>query len=272
MDRTDGSGEGLKQVVREKYAQIAAARPGGGCCGGSACDPVGGESFAEDYASLDGYVPEADLGLGCGLPTRDALIRPGDTVLDLGSGAGNDAFVARTLVGPGGRVIGVDMVPAMVERARESATRLGAANVEFRLGEIEDLPVDDASVDVVISNCVLNLVPDKARAFAEIRRVLRPGGRFSVSDIVLRGELPERLRGDAVLYVGCVAGALQEDEYLGLVASAGFVDIAVPRRRRIELPDELLAAALDPGEAAAFRASGTGIWSLTVAGLRPAGV
>lgn len=263
--------EGVKQVVREKYAQIAASRHGGGCCGGTACDPVGGEGFAEDYSSLDGYVPEADLGLGCGLPTRDAVIRRGDTVLDLGSGAGNDAFVARSLVGPEGRVLGVDMVPAMVERARAAAARLGATNVEFRLGEIEQLPVDDASVDVVISNCVLNLVPDKARAFAEIRRVLRPGGRFSVSDIVLRGELPGTVREDAVLYAGCVAGALQEDEYLGLIESAGLADIAVRRRREIVLPDELLNATLEPGAAAAFRASGTGIWSLTVAGGRPAG-
>lgn len=261
----------IKQIVRQKYGEIARARGGGGCCGaGGTCDPIGGESFADSYAGLDGYVPEADLGLGCGLPTEGAFIRPGDTVLDLGSGAGNDVFVARTLVGPAGSVIGVDMVPDMVDKARRNAERLGAENVTFHLGEIEQLPVADATVDVVISNCVLNLVPDKAGAFAEIRRVLRPGGRFSVSDIVLQGELPDALRDDAVMYVGCVAGALQEREYLELIAAAGFNEIDVRKRRRIELPDDLLARALTSTEAAAFRASDTGIWSLTVAGRRPA--
>lgn len=261
----------IKQVVRQKYGEIARARGAGGsgCCSGGACDPLGGESFADSYAGLDGYVPEADLGLGCGLPTEHALIRLGDTVLDLGSGAGNDVFVARTLVGPAGRVIGVDMVPDMVDKARRNAERLGAANVTFHLGEIEQLPVADASVDVVISNCVLNLVPDKVRAFAEILRVLKPGGHFSVSDIVLRGELPDVLRHDAVMYAGCVAGAVQEQAYLDLIAAAGFADIVVRKRRRIELPDDLLAHALTPAGTAAFRASDTGIWSLTVAGRRP---
>ena len=264
--------DAIRDLVREKYGQLARTRgAGGGCGGGGCCDPLGGESFADSYAGLDGYLPEADLGLGCGLPTEGAFIRPGDTVLDLGSGAGNDVFVARALVGPGGRVIGVDMVPEMVAKAEANAARLGAANVEFRLGEIEHLPVDDASVDVVISNCVLNLVPDKARAFAEIRRVLRPGGRFSVSDIVLRGELPEQLRGDAVMYAGCVAGALQEDAYLGLLAAAGLADVEVHRRRPIVLPEELVARVLSPDGIAALRESGTGIFSLTVQGRRRAG-
>ena len=172
---------------------------------------------------------------------------------------------------PGGRVLGVDMVPEMVAKAQASAARLEAANVEFRLGHIEELPVDDASVDVVISNCVLNLVPDKARAFAEIRRVLRPGGHFSVSDIVLRGELPERLRDDAVLYAGCVAGALQEADYLGLIAAAGFDGVEVRTRRPIDLPEELVAGVLAPDELADLRAAGTGIVSLTVVGRRPEG-
>lgn len=260
----------IKQVVRDKYGEVARARDGGGCgcCGG---DPIGGESFAEDYGQLDGYLPEADLGLGCGLPTRDAFVRPGDTVLDLGSGAGNDVFVARALTGPTGHVIGVDMVPEMVARARANAERLGAANVTFHLGEIEALPLDEATIDVVISNCVLNLVPDKARAFAEIRRVLRPGGHFSVSDIVLVGQLPEGVRESAVMYAGCVAGALQEQEYLDVITAAGFVDVQVRKRKRIDLPDELLAQALPPAEAAAFRASGAGIWSLTVFGRRAEG-
>lgn len=256
----------IKQVVREKYGEVARTGGSCGCCGGT--DALGGVNFADDYTQLAGYVPDADLGLGCGLPTRDAFIRPGDTVLDLGSGAGNDVFVARALCGPTGRVIGVDMVPAMVERARANAARLGADNVTFHLGEIEALPLDDACVDVVISNCVLNLVPDKARAFAEIRRVLRPGGRFSVSDIVLAGELPPGVRESATLYAGCVAGALQEQEYLDVIAAAGLVDVQVRSRKRIDLPDEVVAQALAPQQAAAFRASGAGIWSLTVTGRR----
>ena len=259
----------IKQVVREKYGQIARG-PGGGCCGpGGACGELAAGSFAESYETLDGYVPEADLGLGCGLPTEGAFIRAGETVLDLGSGAGNDAFVARSLVGPGGRVIGVDMVPAMVEKARANAGRIGAANVEFRHGEIEQLPVADASVDVVISNCVLNLVPDKARAFAEMFRVLRPGGRFSVSDIVVEGELPEGVRGAAARYVGCVAGAQAQDEYLAGIAAAGFADVRILRRRRLDLPDDLLRQSLDEATVAAFRAGGAAVWSLTVAGERP---
>lgn len=261
----------IKQIVKQKYGEIANASGQAGCCGpGGACSPAAGVNFAEGYQTLDGYMPEADLGLGCGLPTEGAFIRPGETVLDLGSGAGNDVFVARALVGPRGRVIGVDMVPAMVQKARANAARLGADNVEFHLGEIEQLPLEDESVDVVISNCVLNLVPDKVRAFAEMHRVLRPGGRFSVSDIVLTGELPDELRSAAMMYVGCVAGALQEQEYLAAVAGAGFRDIAVSRRRRLELPDELLETAVSPAAARAFREGGAGIWSLTVAGRRAA--
>lgn len=261
----------FKQVVRQKYGEIARGPGGGGCCGaGGACEPLAGGSFADSYEKLAGYVPEADLGLGCGLPTEGAFINPGETVLDLGSGAGNDVFVARALTGPGGRVIGVDMVPEMVEKARANALRLGAANVEFRHGEIEDLPLADGSVDVVISNCVLNLVPDKARAFAEMYRVLRPGGRFSVSDIALTGELPEAVRGAAMLYVACVAGAQQEDEYLATIAAAGFSEVTVLRRRRLDLPDELLLQSLPAATVQAFRASGAGVWSLSVTGRRPA--
>lgn len=260
----------IKQIVKQKYGQIARSPGGGGCCGaGGACDPLIGGTFADSYGKLDGYVPEADLGLGCGLPTEGAFIRAGETVLDLGSGAGNDVFVARALVGQAGRVIGVDMVPEMVDKARANAARLGASNVTFHLGEIESLPLDDATVDVVISNCVLNLVPDKGRAFAEMFRVLRPGGRFSVSDIVIEGELPAAVREAAILYVGCVAGALAEGSYLASIATAGFEEIAVLRRRRLELPDELLAGALTPNAIAEFRASGAGVWSLSLTGRRP---
>lgn len=253
----------IKQIVKERYG--AMAREGRGCCPGS-CQPDSVQGLATGYEQLDGYVPDADLGLGCGLPTAHAFIRPGDTVLDLGSGAGNDVFVARALTGDSGRVIGVDMTADMVARARANATRLGATNVEFRLGDIENLPLDDATVDVVLSNCVLNLVPDKARAFAEIRRVLKPGGRFSVSDIVLAGELPDKLREAAALYVGCIAGALQQEEYLSVVRAAGFLDSEVRQSRPIDLPDELLAEVLTPPECDAFRASGVRVLSVTVYG------
>jgi SAM-dependent methyltransferase len=260
----------IKQIVKDKYGKIA--RAGGlGCCGGGSacCDPLTGGGFADSYEQLDGYVPEADLGLGCGLPTQDALIRPGDTVLDLGSGAGNDVFVARALVGPTGSVIGVDMVPDMVAKAKQNAAKLGAQNVTFHLGDIERLPLPDDHVDVVISNCVLNLVPDKRRAFAEIFRVLKPGGHFSVSDIVLEGELPGAMLEAAALYVGCVAGALQQQEYLDIIAAAGFAGVEVRRRRRIDLPDELLKQTVPAAAVEAFRSSGAGVWSLSVFGRRP---
>ncbi len=261
----------IKQVVKDKYGEIARGPGGGGCCGaGGTCDPLAGGSFADSYEKLDGYVPEADLGLGCGLPTEGAFIRSGETVLDLGSGAGNDVFVARALVGPQGHVIGVDMVPEMVAKARANAERLGATNVTFHLGEIERLPLESATVDVVISNCVLNLVPDKSRAFAEMYRVLKPGGRFSVSDIVLTGELPDAIRGAAMLYVGCVAGAQQEDEYLATIAGAGFADVAVLRRRRLDLPDEVLLQSLPASTVQEFRGSGAAVWSLSVCGRKRA--
>jgi len=226
--------------------------------------------FADRYEDLAGYVPEADLHLGCGLPVPLAGIRPGDTVLDLGSGAGNDVFVARAVTGPEGRVIGVDMVADMVALARENAGRLGADNVEFHLGEIEDLPLPDATVDVAVSNCVLNLVPDKAAAFAEIFRVLRPGGHFCISDIVLEGDLPEVLREAAALYTGCVAGARRRDEYLAAIAAAGFEDVEVMAQREIALPDDLVREAAGEDGLAAWRAGGTIIRSLTVRGTRPA--
>ena len=216
-----------------------------------------------------GGLAEADLNLGCGVPTRHAGLQPGETVLDLGSGAGNDVFIARHEVGPEGRVIGVDMTAAMVAKARENARKLGFANVEFRLGEIEHLPVDPASVDVIITNCVLNLLPDKAAAFAEMARVLRPGGRFCVSDIVATGELPAEVRKVASLYVGCVAGALPQEVYLDLVDRAGFEEVRVAESKPIALPDSVLSPHMEAGDIAAFRASGVELRSLTVVGGKP---
>ncbi|HEX7177876.1 MAG TPA: arsenite methyltransferase [Pyrinomonadaceae bacterium] len=227
--------EDLKRAVREKYGALAV---GDGAAGCGPCDGV--SNIGEDYSALPGYFPAADLGLGCGIPVEFARINEGETVIDLGSGAGNDAFVARTLVGERGRVIGVDMTEAMVEKAQANARRLGFENVEFIVGEIEDLPVDSGAADIVISNCVLNLVPDKARAFAEVFRVLRWGGRFSISDVVTAGKWEEAGKRAAEEYVGCVAGASDKDDYLATVRAAGFVNVAVAKERRINIPKDVL--------------------------------
>ena len=259
----------IKSLVRARYGAIAegAAQGCGGaadCCGDGALDMIG-----DAYADLAEHVADADLGLGCGRPTRHAGIKEGDVVLDLGSGAGIDAFVAWQSVGETGSVIGVDMTEAMIERARANVAKLGYGNVQFRLGEIEHLPVRDDAVDVVISNCVLNLVPDKAKAFAETWRVLKPGGHFCVSDIVATGTLPEGIRTAAALYVGCVAGALPETEYLALIRGAGFSDVRIIERKPIPLPDEVLREHLSGPELAAFRASGVDLLSVTVLGTKP---
>ena len=219
-----------KQWVKERYGAIAAGRQQG-CCGerSSCCAPeaVAAEKIGYDAQDVSAVPEGANLGLGCGNPVALASIRRGETVLDLGSGAGFDAFLAAARVGPGGRVVGVDMTPEMIERARANAERGGYINVEFRLGDIEALPVEEASVDLVISNCVLNLVPDKPQAFREIARVLKPGGRVAISDIVLDGPLPERLRGDADAYVSCVSGAIDRAGYLRELAAAGLADLRI---------------------------------------------
>ena len=256
----------LKAVVQEKYAAVATGADGGcGCGDGAELSMIG-----DAYDGVAGYVAEADLGLGCGLPTELANLRLGDVVLDLGSGAGLDAFVARSIVGEAGRVIGVDMTPEMIAKARANAERLGYANVAFLLGDIEALPLEDGSVDVVISNCVLNLVPDKARAFAEMYRVLRAGGHFCVSDVVASGPLPPAIQRSAALYAGCVAGVMEEEAYLAKLREAGFADVRAVRARPIDLPDEALLAYVSPEELAAFRRSGVALRSVTVYGERGA--
>jgi arsenite methyltransferase len=259
----------IKSLVRARYGAIAeGARKGCGCTP-SCCGDGGLDMIGDAYADLAGYVADADLGLGCGVPTRHAGIEKGDVALDLGSGAGIDAFVARRSVGEAGRVIGVDMTPAMIERASNNAARLSYGNVEFRLGEIEHLPVADASVDVVISNCVLNLVPDKAQAFAETSRVLKPGGHFCISDIIATGALPQGIRAAAALYVGCVAGAMAETDYVAAIERAGFKEIRIVERKPIPLPDEVLREHLSDTELSVFRASGVELLSVTVLGTKP---
>ncbi|MCO5275196.1 MAG: arsenite methyltransferase [Flavobacteriales bacterium] len=264
--------ENIKQTVRAKYAEIAQqdrADNAASCCGSGGCSTEVYNIMTDDYAGLEGHVAEADLGLGCGLPTQFAGIKSGDTVLDLGSGAGNDCFVARHETGPDGRVIGVDFTPEMIAKARANAVKMGFANVEFREGDIEQLPLSDAMVDVVVSNCVLNLVPDKKQAFAEILRVLKPGGHFSISDVVLQGKLPEALQHAAEMYAGCVSGALQESDYLGIIHQLGFGEVTVQKRKAITVPDDILANYLNTTELAAFKASGTGIFSITVSAMKP---
>ena len=261
-----------KDMVRAKYAEIATQDKdtnASSCCGAGGCSTEVYNIMTDDYAQVAGYNPDADLGLGCGLPTQFAGIKKGDTVLDLGSGAGNDCFVARHETGEDGRVIGVDFTPEMVAKAKENAKKLGYQNVEFRQGDIEALPLTSNIVDVVVSNCVLNLVPDKRKALSEVLRVLKPGGHFSISDVVLRGEIPARLKESAEMYAGCVAGALPESEYLGIIHDLGFEQVTIQKRKPIILPDDILSKYLSAEEIAAYKASDAGTFSITVSAYKP---
>lgn len=265
--------EELKTVVKEKYTTIAGQsreENATSCCGIGGCCTVDYAVFAEDYTRLKGYTEEADLGLGCGIPTEFAQISPGNTVIDLGSGAGNDVFVARTLVGESGKVIGIDMTDAMITKARANNDKLGFNNVEFRLGDIEKIPVTGGTADVVISNCVLNLVPNKAQAFAEMFRVLKTGGHFSVSDVVVSGNLPPAIRNAAEMYAGCVSGAIDKSRYLELLRGAGFTNVEVKKEKPINLPDEILLQYMSGSDVSSFRASGATISSITVYGTKTA--
>ena len=264
--------EEQKALVREKYAEIAQnekALNAASCCGATRASGEVYNIMSESYDSLEGYNPEADLGLGCGLPTAFAQIAEGDTVIDLGSGAGNDCFVARHECGPTGKVIGIDFTEVMIDKARINADKLGYNNVEFRQGDIEHMPVADNTADVVVSNCVLNLVPDKPAVMREVFRVLKPGGHFSISDIVLVGELPEAVRNDAEMYAGCIGGAIQKADYLQAIADAGFTEVQLQKEKAIHLPDDILERYLSPEGMADFRKGEVGIFSITVFGLKP---
>lgn len=256
----------VKEIVKEKYGEIARNTASGcGCgCGSSSNKVVGYTIMKDEYTGMDGYVAEADLGLGCGLPTEFADINPGNVVVDLGSGAGNDVFVARALVGDSGKVIGIDMTKDMIAKARKNNEKLGYTNIEFYLGEIEEMPLENETADVVVSNCVLNLVPNKQKAFEEIYRITKNGGHFCVSDIVIKGELPASLKKSAEMYAGCVAGAVQQEEYLEIIKSAGFTNIQIKKTKVIELPDEILTQYLTEEEVESLHKSMTGIFSITV--------
>lgn len=272
MNTKQQTPEELKETVKSKYNRISrqtAEYNASSCCGsGGASDEVY-NIMTDDYSLVEGYNKGADLGLGCGLPTQFAHINEGDTVIDLGSGAGNDCFIARHEAGAAGKVLGIDFAESMIEKARRNAEKLGYNNVEFRYGDIEAMPVSDNLADVIVSNCVLNLVPDKQKVFAEILRVLKPGGHFSISDIVLVGDLPGALREDAEMYAGCVAGAIQKGAYLGYIEELGFEKITLQKEKPIVIPDDILSRYLSDKKLEEFKNGPTGIYSITVFARKP---
>lgn len=268
------SAEELKEAVKKKYSEISeqpAEYNAKSCCGSGGVSNEVYNIMTDDYSPVEGYNADADLGLGCGLPTEFAKIQEGDTVIDLGSGAGNDCFVARHETGVSGKVLGIDFVDSMIAKARKNAEKLGFNNVEFRYGDIEDMPVSDNLADVIVSNCVLNLVPNKGKVFSEIFRTLKPGGHFSISDIVLVGDLPDELRDDAEMYAGCVSGAIQKDEYMDHIKDLGFENITIQKQKTIELPDDILSRYLDDKGISEFKNGDTGIYSITVFAQKPGG-
>lgn len=262
----------LKLLVQEKYGAIVNQSNlfhQQGCCGPEkCCGELEFSMIGDEYVDVEGHNPEADLGLGCGIPTQFAAMKVGDSVLDLGSGAGNDCFVARRIVGETGKVTGLDFTDSMVEKAITNNKKLGYTNVEFVKGDIEKMPLPENSFDVVISNCVLNLVPDKNKAFNEIMRVLKPGAHFCVSDVVIKGSLPDNLQKSAEMYVGCVAGALEMEKYLGIIEKQGFENITIHKQKKIKVPSNYLSKYLSPEEVKDFERGETGIFSITISGYK----
>ena len=261
------SNEEIKEMVKQKYAEIALQNQdtnASSCCGSGGCSTDVYNIMTDDYDHLEGYNPDADLKLGCGLPTEFAKIKKGDYVVDLGSGAGNDCFVARAETGETGKVVGIDFTPEMIEKARNNADKLGFNNVEFRLGDIENIPLMSNVADVVVSNCVMNLVPNKTKAFAEVQRILKPTGHFSISDIVLVGDLPEKIKNAAEMYAGCVASAIQMEEYLKIIENSGFKNITLQKKKPIIVPDDILKNYLNDEEIQQYKDSTTRIYSITV--------
>ena len=238
----------LKDIVKQKYSDIALQGKETGCCCGSTPKKEVYNIMSDDYSTLEGYNEDADLGLGCGLPTQYAGIKKGNTVIDLGSGAGNDCFIAQAEVGNEGKIIGIDFSEPMIEKAKANAKKRGIQNVSFRQGDIEDMPVSAGCADVVISNCVLNLLPSKDRIFHEIFRVLKTGGHFCISDVVLNGEIPAKLKQAAEMYVGCVSGAIPKAQYLEKIKEAGFAEITIRKEKPIIIPDDILEKYLDESE------------------------
>ncbi|HLS10876.1 MAG TPA: arsenite methyltransferase [Flavobacteriaceae bacterium] len=261
--------EQIKEMVKQKYSEIALQDQdtnASSCCGAGGCSTEVYNIMTDEYTHLEGYSADADLKLGCGLPTEFAKINKGDTVIDLGSGAGNDCFVARHETGESGKVIGIDFTQTMIDKARINADKLGYNNVEFRLGDIENIPVAAEMADVVVSNCVMNLVPDKPKAFSEVYRILKPSGHFSISDIVLTGDLPDKIMNAAEMYAGCVASAILKEDYLQIIKDAGFKNLSLQKEKPIIIPEDILKNYLNEEEIKAYQAKETIIYSITVYG------
>ena len=259
--------EQIKEMVKQKYSEIALQDQetnAASCCGSGGCTTEVYNVMSDEYDHLKGYSAEADLKLGCGLPTEFAKIQPGNTVVDLGSGAGNDCFVARHETGETGKVIGIDFTPEMIDKARSNADKLKYNNVEFRLGDIENIPTMSNIADVVVSNCVMNLVPNKPKAFSEVHRILKIGGHFSISDIVLTGELPERIKNAAEMYAGCVASAIQKEDYLEIIKNSGFKNISIQKEKPISIPTDILKNYLNQDEIETYNSNKNIIFSITV--------
>lgn len=257
----------LKEKVQEKYAAIAKGEESccidTNCCGGDGSNDYS-SIMAESYEDLKGYEKDADLNLGCGLPTEHANIQTGQIVLDLGSGAGNDCFIARNIVGESGFVYGLDFTEEMNTLARKNQQKLSFENMKFVQGDIEAMPFEDKLVDVIVSNCVMNLVPDKQKAYQEVYRVLKPGGHFCISDIVYNGTMPEDFLQQAELYAGCVTGASEKEAYLKIIEAAGFKHLQIKKERLIDLPDELLLQHLSNKEVEDYKTAVKGLLSITV--------
>ena len=259
--------EQIKEMVKQKYSEIALQDQetnASSCCGSGDCTTEVYNVMSDEYDHLEGYSADADLKLGCGLPTEFAKIQPGNTVVDLGSGAGNDCFVARHETGETGKVIGIDFTPEMIDKARLNADKLNYNNVEFRLGDIENIPTMSNIADVVVSNCVMNLVPNKPKAFSEVHRILKVGGHFSISDIVLTGDLPEKIKNAAEMYAGCVASAIQKDEYLKIIKNSGFKNITLQKEKPIIIPNDILKNYLNEDEIETYNSNKNIIFSITV--------
>ena len=261
--------EEIKEMVKQKYSEIALQDQetnAASCCGSGGCSTEVYNIMSDEYDHLEGYSAEADLKLGCGLPTEFAKIKPGNTVVDLGSGAGNDCFVARHETGETGKVIGIDFTPEMIDKARLNADKLNFNNVEFRLGDIENIPTMSNIADVVVSNCVMNLVPNKPKAFSEVHRILKMGGHFSISDIVLTGDLPERIKNAAEMYAGCVASAIQKEDYLNIIKNSGFKNVVIQKEKPIIIPNDILNDYLNEEEIETYNSNKNIIFSITVYG------
>lgn len=261
----------LKELVKQRYSELALNSQAlkDGCCCGTNPDVPSKKVFtmmSEDYSRLKGYEPDADLGVGCGLPTQYAGIKAGDTVIDLGAGAGNDCFIARMETGENGKVIGIDFSPQMIAKARTNSLKRGYTNVDFIEGDIEDMPLQDNTADVIVSNCVLNLLPQKDRIFKEIYRVLKSGAHFCVSDVVLNGIFPKAFTNNAAMYAGCIASAIQQADYLKEIEKANFTHIRIERTKVVIIPDDVLYEHLDEDTIQKYKAGNVGIYSITVTG------